>query len=48
MTLYDMLLNKYGYSNPFSFEEIRKSTNFSIVELKKIFLSSILTAIIKF
>ena len=34
MTLYDALINKYGYSNPFSFEEI-KFNNYSLPWIKK-------------
>lgn len=34
MTLYDMLVNEYGYGNPFSFEEI-KFKNYSLPWIKK-------------
>ena len=34
MTLYEMLLNEYGYGNPFSFEEI-KFNNYSLPWIKK-------------
>lgn len=34
MTLYDMLLNQYGYGNPFLFEEI-KFNNYSLPWIKK-------------
>lgn len=34
MTLYEMLLNEYGYGNPFSFEEV-KFNNYSLPWIKK-------------